>query len=602
MWNKFKQWAKKNKKKIGIVAILLIILIPFYQRQTSDQAEPKEIEYTSFLKMVDEKQVKEVDILLTSPTFTFTDINEISYVTDNPKIQTFKDDLLKKGINVNEVDATQAKAMQDNVSRMVTLIIYIVIFVFAMQYIQGRMGKSKKKNEITSENVMNVNFENIAGNEEAKSEMKELVDFLKNPKRYSKMGAKLPKGAILYGPPGTGKTLMAKAIAGEAGVPFFFVSGSDFVEMYVGLGARRVRELFEQARKKAPAIIFIDEIEQLGKSRDSNSHDEQKQTLNAMLAEMDGFSSKDGVIVIGATNRLEDMDSAFIRPGRFDRHIAIGLPDQKARLDILKVHAKNKPLDKTVDLESLSKMTIGLAGASLEALMNEAAIIATVRNRDAISNEDIDDAYFKMIMKGHKKKSGDEKDEDQLRLIAWHEAGHALVAKTLTNKEVPKVTIVPSTSGAGGVAFVIPKKMGLNSKEELINDIKIDYAGRAAEYLLLGSQEKITTGAYSDIQSATRKIKGMITQYGMSDTYGMLNLDMFQGSTVSADNKEVLKEASEMSKKLYEDTILLLSANKPLLEDIANELLKKETLVEDELNAIIAKHRVGITEMEKEAS
>lgn len=625
-WNKFKKWASKNKKHIGIVIVLMFFLIPFYVRQTHDDPKPQEIEYTAFLKMTEEKQVKEVDILLSSPTFTFKDINDVTYETDNPKIQTFKDDLLKKGIDVNEVDANAGKAWQDTLSRLFSLVLYIVIFIVAMSYYQKRMGGNKnfefspEDNEDDKKDSKNpkvkgqekdkkplpkkITFAHIAGNDEAKEDMHFLVDFLKNPTKYGKNGAKLPKGVIFYGPPGTGKTLFAKAIAGEAGVPFFSVSGSDFVEMYVGLGAKRVRDLFEQARKKAPCIIFIDEIDAIGGSRDRESHSEQRQTLNAILKEMDGFDSNKGIIVIGATNRLSDLDSAFIRPGRFDKHIAIDLPDQKSRLEILKIHARNKPLAEDVNLEELSKMTIGLSGAFLESIMNEAAILATTRNQEEIKNSDIDDAYYKVLMKGHKKKGGDKRSNDEIELVAWHEAGHALAAKLLTNQEVPKVTIVPSTSGAGGVAFIIPKKTGLLSKEELIQDIKISYAGRAAEFILLGSEMKITTGASSDIQNATSKIKQMITQVGMSETYGMINLDMFENRSGST-NQDVLKEASDMAKTLYAETIDLLKQNKHLLEAIAKELMVKESLNEDQLNAIIASHikdSHDTTTTEKEAS
>ncbi|WCF11615.1 AAA family ATPase (plasmid) [Paenibacillus thiaminolyticus] len=587
-WNKFKKWVKKRKKLIYIAIAINLVITPVHFLE--DKPEMNKIEYTKFLKMVEEKQVKEINIALSAPTFTFTDTSDLEYSTDNPKVQTFKDDLLKKGIDVNEIDPNSENILKESLARLLTFVLYIVILIASLTYFQKQMGRNKKKIELTAEEKPNIKFSQIAGNNEAKKEMIELVDFLKNPNRYALMGAKLPKGVIFYGPPGTGKTLTAKAIAGEAGVPFFSMNGSDFVEMYVGLGASRVRDLFEKARKKAPCIIFIDEIDQLGGSRDKSSHDEQRQTLNAFLSEMDGFNSKEGVIVIGATNRLEDMDPAFIRPGRFDRHIAIGLPDLKGRLEILKVHAKNKPLSQEVKLESLAKMTIGLSGASLEAILNEAAILATVRNHHAIMNKDIDDAYFKMIMKGHKKQSGDNRGYEELHLVAWHEAGHALTAKLLNNQEVPKVTIVPSTSGAGGVAFIIPKNTGLRSKEELINDIKISYAGRAAEFILLGDEMKVTTGAASDIKKATSTIQQMITQFGMSETYGMLNLDMFKGPHLGSDNHDILTEASVIAKRLYQETVNLLIENKSLLEEIAFELIEKETLNEDELDAIIASY------------
>lgn len=587
-WRKFNEWLIKNKQKVGITVVIVCFMIPIIKAHLYTPEFTK-VQYAAFNQMIEQNKVKEVHIDLTAPTFAFIGTDGLLYVTENPKTENFKEELLTKGIEVKEIDPKEREIFQRFLSSIFNTLFLVLLFVFLVNWIQNRMGKNKKM-EVSHENMPKVTFAQIAGNEEAKQEMQELVEFLKNPKKFTKMGAKLPKGVIFYGPPGTGKTLTAKAIAGEAGVPFFSASGSDFVEMYVGLGAKRVRELFAEARKKAPAIIFIDEIDAIGGNRNHESHAEQRQTLNALLKEMDGFESTEGIIVIGATNRLEDLDPAFIRPGRFDKHIAIGLPDQKERLEILKVHAKNKPLAPEVDLESLSKMTIGLSGASLEAILNEAAILATVRKHEAITNEDIDDAYFKMVMKGHKKKSGDKRDEEELKLIAWHEAGHALAAKLLTNNEVPKVTIIPSTSGAGGVTFFIPKKMGLYSKKEMMNEIKVLYAGRIAEYLLHGDENKITTGASQDIRMATSKIKDMINEYGMNEHFGMLNIEMLSGSSrFSLNNNEAfVKEAISLSKKLYNETYLLLKQHKHILQSIAEELLKKETLVEEELNQIIS--------------
>ncbi|MFF2532311.1 ATP-dependent metallopeptidase FtsH/Yme1/Tma family protein [Brevibacillus sp. NPDC058079] len=594
-WKKTKEWAKNNQKTLAFLIMLTIMFLPFFF-QLAQGPESEKIEYTGFTKMIGEAKVKSVKIDLSSPTFTFMDKEGKEYKTDNPKRSNFKDELLTKGIDVNEIDPRDARATQDTMRSILNIVMWTVVFFVAMHFIQKRMGHSnaqqfevteedKSKSKSKSSSKAKTTFSQIAGNEEAKEDMQFLVDFLKNPKKYASMGAKLPKGVIFYGSPGTGKTLFARAIAGEAGVPFFSVSGSDFVEMYAGLGAKRVRDLFATARKKAPSIIFIDEIDAIGGSRDRESHSEQRQTLNAILKEMDGFDSNQGIIVIGATNRLSDLDSAFIRPGRFDKHIAIDLPDQKSRFDILKLHSRNKPLSEDVNLEELSKMTVGLSGAFLESIMNEAAILATTRNQSKISKYDIDDAYYKVVMKGHKKKGGDTREDDEIRLVAWHEAGHALVAKLLTDLEVPKVTIVPSTSGAGGVAFIIPKKMGLYSKEELLNDIKISYAGRAAEYLLLGSEMKVTTGASSDIENATNKIKLMISQVGMSDRFGMLNLKQ-----IKSDDNAILEEATEMSKKLYTETVELLEKHKHCLQAIAEELILKESLNEEELMTIINQH------------
>lgn len=592
-WKKFNNWLNKNKQIIAIMVLITCFMSPF-TKSYFNTPDLEKIQYSDFVQMVEQNKVKEVHIDLTASSFIFLDTNGVLYRTENPKKNNFKEELLTKGIEVKEIDPRGREVFQQFLNSIFNTIFFIVLLIVIMNWIQNRMGRNQKM-EVSHENMPKVTFAQIAGNEEIKQEMQELVEFLKNPKKFRKMGAKLPKGVIFYGPPGTGKTLTAKAIAGEAGVSFFSASGSDFVEMYVGLGAKRVRELFAEARKKSPAIIFIDEIDAIGGNRNHDSHTEQRQTLNAILKEMDGFDSTEGIIVIGATNRLEDLDPAFIRPGRFDKHIAINLPDQKERLQILKVHAKNKPLAPDVDLESLSKLTIGLSGASLEAILNEAAILATVRKHELITKEDIDDAYFKMVMKGHKKKSGEKRDEEELKLVAWHEAGHALAAKLLTNNEVPKVTIIPSTSGVGGVTFFIPKKMGLYSKEEILNEIKVLYAGRIAEYLLHGDENKITTGASQDIRIATNKIKEMINEYGMNEHFGMLNIEILCNSPRFPlnNNEAFVREAISLSKKLYNETYLLLKQHQDVLQAIAEELLKKETLVEEELNQIISKKREG---------
>lgn len=598
--DKLKEWFKKYGLIAAIVLFMLYIMVGVMGLIGQDD-NIKEVPYTEFTKMVNEEKVKEIRIDLTASTFAFTDADKQTYITANPKSVKFKEDMLNKGIDIKEIDPKAGKATSDMIRSIFSMLIMVGIMMFAFTWFQKKTGKFNKNPEVTAQEPNKktkdgkqkrtpTTFAKIAGNEEAKEDMQFLVDFLKNPKKYTEMGAKLPSGVIFYGSPGTGKTLMAKALAGEAGVPFFAMSGSDFVEMYVGVGASRVRDLFETARKKAPAIIFIDEIDSLGSKRSNGQHDEKRQTLNAILKELDGFDSNEGIIVIGATNRLDDLDEAFIRPGRFDKHIAIDLPDQKSRLAILNLHAKNKKLDKDVDLEELSKMTIGLSGASLEAILNESAIIAATKNQKKINQIDVEDAYYKVLMQGHKKTGEDKRDKEDIRLVAWHEAGHALAAKLLTNKEVPKVTIIPSTSGAGGVAFIIPKKVGLHTKEDLMNDIKISYAGRAAEYLLRGSEDKITTGASSDIENATSKIYSMITRVGMSEKFGMLNLEQF-GSNVAGKNPEILEEASALSKQLYKETVELLNANKNVLEAIADELMEKETLKESELDEIIAQNR-----------
>ncbi|PLS19182.1 ATP-dependent zinc metalloprotease FtsH [Bacillus sp. M6-12] len=579
-WEKVKGWYEKRKKVLPFILILLLVSGVTYYVQKPEK--PKDISYKEFTQMVEKDKVKEVTINLKSPTFTFEGKDKETYKTDNPKDEEFKKYLLENEVKVEEVSTDKPNVLLDMFLFVFRIIILVIVFKIIMDMMSNSKGVG---HEETKETVPKVKFNEIAGNEEAKEEMQFLVEFLKNPKKYSDMGAKLPKGVVFYGPPGTGKTLTAKAIAGEAGVPFFSISGSDFVEMYVGLGAKRVRDLFKKARKKAPCIIFIDEIDAVGTKRGNDSNSEKDQTINALLNELDGFNGSEGVIVITATNRIEDLDNALIRPGRFDKHIAINLPDQRDRAEILKVHARSKKIAEDVDFNELAKLTIGFAGAGLEALINEATILAVTRNHTEVTKEDVDDAYFKMVMKGHKKKNQEDRKDDELELVAWHEAGHALVAKLLAHNEVPKVTIISSTSGAGGVTFITPKKMGLYSKQEIKNNIKTLYAGRIAEYLLLGDEEKITTGASNDIERATEQIKGMIDYYGMSETFGMIQVSALGGQ------KEILKEASSISKTLYEETLEFMKKHHSLLGKIAVALLEKETLSEEELDTIIAQYQ-----------
>lgn len=586
--SRWKQKETKEKKKIIIGLTILVAIFSFFQFYSPSE-RPQPVSYITFQTMLKEKKIQSVSIDLKSPTFTFTDKQGVVYSTQNPKTEDFKEQLLKHGIRVEEVDHLQIQLVITVIQQVLNLLFFLLLALYLL-----RSLPSSKTSKISPPFASSITFRDIAGNDEAKEEMKFLVDFLKNPKRFVEMGAKVPKGVIFYGPPGTGKTLMAKAIAGEAGVPFFSVSGSDFVEMFVGLGAKRIRDLFKEARKNTPCIIFIDEIDALGTNRDMNIHAEQRQTINAILKEMDGFESSEGILVIGATNRIEDLDPAFIRPGRFDKHIAINYPDQKARLDILRIHSRNKALAPDVSLEEVAKMTIGMTGAYLETLMNEAAILATIRNQKEITKKDIEDAFFKIVMKGHPKRSGDKRKDTEIQITAWHEAGHALVAKLLTNHSVHKVSIIPSTSGAGGVTFITPEKLSLQSKQEIKNQIKVMYGGRAAEYLLLGDEELVTTGAHQDIQQATVLIKKLISEYGMSPSLGMINLSQLTPSPSSFSDEILLKEASELSKKLYEETISLLEEHIHVLKQIADTLIEKETISEQELDQILQNHQIHI--------
>lgn len=450
------------------------------------------------------------------------------------------------------------------------------------------LKQESASNEESKESVIipkNITFDDVQGIDELKPDLYRLVDCLKNPEKYKDMGARMPKGVIFYGPPGTGKTLTAKALAGEAGVPFFSICGSDFVEKYVGVGASRVRALYKSARKSAPCIVFIDEIDAIGGERGESNNGEKDQTINALLAELDGFKSTDNVLTICATNRLDILDPALLRAGRFDLKLAIGLPDKEGREKILKLHAKNKKLDETVDIKELAGKTVGFSGAELENLLNESALIAASSDKKVIDKDSIEDAFFKILLGGNKKPRK-EIDDDAI-LTAWHEAGHTVVSKLLTKDSVPTVTIIQSTSGTGGVTFRSPDEKNLPSKKYLRNTIKISYGGRAAEELYLGSSDDITTGASADIRSATATIKAYIGSYGMGNK-GLLDIKQL------TNQYDIVEEATELSNKLYNETIDLLREHYDVLKVMAERLLEKETLYESEIDEIM-----GITSDEK---
>ena len=447
------------------------------------------------------------------------------------------------------------------------------------------LKQESSSNEESKESVIvpkNITFEDVQGIDELKPDLYRLVDCLKNPDKYREIGARMPKGVIFYGPPGTGKTLTAKALAGEAGVPFFSICGSDFVEKYVGVGASRVRALYKNARKSAPCIVFIDEIDAIGGERGESNNGEKDQTINALLAELDGFKSTDNVLTICATNRLDILDPALLRAGRFDLKLAIGLPDKEGREKILKVHAKNKKFDETVDIKELAGKTVGFSGAELENLLNESALIAANLDKKVIDKNAIEDAFFKILLDGNKKPRK-EKDEDAI-LTAYHEAGHTVVSKLLTKDSVPTVTIIQSTSGTGGVTFRSPDEKNLPSKKYLRNTIKISYGGRAAEELYLGNADDITTGASADIRSATATIKAYIGSYGMGNK-GLLDIKQL------TNQYDIVEEATELSNKLYDETLELLREHFDVLKEMAERLLDKETLYEPEIDEIMSNHK-----------
>ena len=557
----------------GVIVLIILISTNIYK------AKPKsEITYNEFIQKVENKEIVKSKFDSTSSEIKSEDKDGNIYKSLNPKSADFRKYLLEKGVAVSE---------PFNLSALISLCFYLFlgsVLLSTVKVTKPTKFSSEKNGQINILNREIIKFEDVVGHDGVKKDLDILVDFLKSPKKFKDTGAEMPKGVILAGEPGTGKTLLAKALAGEAGVPFYSVSGSEFMELYVGVGAKRVRELFEQARKTAPSIVFIDEIDSIGKKRSSgvDSNSEREQTINQLLKEMDGFTKNEGVLVIGATNRLEILDDALIRPGRFDKHVIVPRPQTpEERLEFLKLFTKNKKLSENVELKNIAKETIGFAGADIKSLVNEATLISITDNKEFVDKECFDKAMFKTLLKGYEKKDSN-RNEDEIKLVAWHEAGHTLVAKLITDLDVPKVTIIPSTSGAGGVTFITPNKMGLHSLDDLKNNVRISYGGRIAEELLLKDKNKITTGASSDIQNATNTIMQIIQDFGMCENIGLLN------TKIANVNKEyIFEEAKKLSSELYEETKELLSSNVDILKNLADNLIDKETIHSDEIDEII---------------
>ena len=443
------------------------------------------------------------------------------------------------------------------------------------------LGVKKDNCDLETENNENKKyFSDIAGLKEVKKDVKCLVDFIKNKEKYLEAGAKLPKGVILYGPPGTGKTLLAKAIAGEADIPFLYASGSGFMEMYVGVGPKRVRELFNKARKQAPCIIFIDEIDAIGSQRTGHDHSEDRKTLDALLTEMDGFKETENILVIAATNRIEDLDNALLRPGRFTDKYCVPLPETASeRMEVIDLYIKNKKLSDDVDLNDLSKETIGYSPAKIEALLNSAAIISVQDGEGIIRKCDIDKAMTKLLLEGHMREDNSERNKEEIKVVAFHEAGHALVGR-LFGKDITKVTVIASTSGAGGVTFSIPKEGGLSSAKDLKCQIMELYAGRLAELLYFNEdKELVTTGAYNDIERASRLIDNLLKKYAMSDDFGLLNLK-------DEENKDIFNCKVEIAKSLEKETLRILKEHRKILDAIAGKLIENETIYKKDVDEI----------------
>jgi cell division protease FtsH len=574
------QTVKSKYLKYGLIGIVVIaVVIGIYFNKHSKNTE---VNYKTFLTMINEKQIEQVEIS-SEAKIKFKRVgDEATYITDNPRVEGFKEKLLLNGIEVLENTSNTLYMFQYILST--ALFGGLFIFVFKTAKKRGTGGMMSLAASPVQSDQLTQGFSSIAGNVEAKDQVQDVIDFMKAPEKYARMGARMPKGIILYGPPGTGKTLMAKAIAKEAEVAFFSVSGSDFVQLYVGVGAGRVREIFAEARKHKKAVIFIDEIDAIGKKRSqnaNNSNDEKDQTLNALLTEMSGFKEDEGIVIIAATNRLDMLDDALLRPGRFDRHIEVGYPDINAREQIIRLHLNNKPVADDVDTKALAKQTVYFTGAMLENLLNEAAILAAKNNIEVISKDDIDASFYTVIA-GKEKKDRSSITPLDRKITAFHEAGHALVTKLIApDHSVTKVTIIPSTKGAGGFSMNIPKDKMYLTKTEILSQIKISLAGRAAEEMIFG-RDNITTGASNDIEKASEYIKNYIVKYGMDEEFGLINVSIIMGKE-HLDNQMILDKCMEKIQELYKETQKIIVEHKDILNRLAEALLEKETLDEMEI-------------------
>ncbi len=605
-----------------ISALFLWYMFSMVQDQIQESTN-KEVTYNEFLNMLDNGKIKSV--VLQSDKIKFVPVEQpnetfdITYYTG----YIYSDDLDSRLEAANKKYNTEYKQqVVDNrtsildtiISMLLPFILIYVVMWFLFKAISknsgGVMGVGKSNAKVYVEKQTGVTFKDVAGQEEAKESLTEIVDFLHNPAKYTRIGAKLPKGALLVGPPGTGKTLLAKAVAGEAKVPFFSLSGSDFVEMFVGVGASRVRDLFKQAQQTAPCIIFIDEIDAIGKSRDSHyggGNDEREQTLNQLLSNMDGFDSSKGLVVLGATNRPEVLDKALLRPGRFDRRIIVDKPDLKGRVDILKVHSKNVLMHDSVDLEAIARATSGAVGSDLANMINEAAILAVKQGRTVVTQEDLFESV-EVVIAGKEKKDRILSKEEK-RIVAYHEVGHALVTALEKHAEpVQKITIVPRTMGSLGYVMQVPEEEKyLMSKDEIMARIVTLYGGRAAEKLIFDS---ITTGASNDIEKATSLARAMVTQYGMSEKFGLMGLESVESKYL--DGRPVLqcgeetageidKEVMTILKNCYEKAEVLLKENREVLDRIADYLISKETITGEEFMKIYREVK-GISPEESKAA
>ncbi len=568
---------KKKHRIYFLIAILTaaVLLAGLYLFQ--NKTEP--MTYNALIEKLDKGSVEKVMFGANPEYFTVVSENH-TYKVPNPKSDELFHLFLKNEIPIEYADET---AESSYMQLLIIPLLGIVFLIFRF----SRKGTGLIKNAgAGGSNASALRLDDVAGNMEAKAMVDDIIQFIKNPDKYLDLGAKMPRGLLFYGPPGTGKTLMAKAIAGEASVPFYPMSGSDFVQMYVGVGASRVRDLFKKAKKAEKAVIFIDEIDAIGKRRgkqSNGSNDERDQTLNALLTEMSGFNEHDGIIVIAATNRPDTLDEALTRPGRFDRMIEIGLPDVNARRKILELHAKEKPLSDKVNMEELSKSTVSFSGAMLENLLNEAAIFAANEENTYIEPEHIDKAFYTVIAGAEKVDTSYITPQDR-KVTAYHEAGHALITKLrLPDSFISKVTIIPSVQGAGGFSLSIPKDTLYLTKQKMIGNIMVLLAGRAAEEIIFGGNE-ITTGAGNDIEKASKQMTDFINKYGMDETFGIFNMNVLENPP----NDSLLDLCRERMQVYYADTKKELLEHGKELKEIANELLEKETLNAEDIDRLCA--------------
>ena len=608
---------RPSGQNVGVLALILVITLiaVTVMNNMVRKNQTQELGYEEFVEYLKEGEIDTAKLsgnrIYLTPKTSSTKLSRfIQYYTVRIPDSDLAERLLdSNGVHVVAEDTSTSANILNFLMGWVlpsALMIGLLYMMYSRMGGGGMMGVGKSNAKVYVQKETGVTFADVAGEDEAKESLVEIVDFLHNPQKYSKIGAKLPKGALLVGPPGTGKTLLAKAVAGEAHVPFYSLSGSDFVEMFVGVGASRVRDLFKQAQQSAPCIIFIDEIDAIGRSRDSRlgGNDEREQTLNQLLSEMDGFDSSKGLLVLGATNRPEILDPALLRPGRFDRRVIVDKPDLKGRVNILKVHSKDVRLDETVDFEEIALATSGAVGADLANMMNEAAINAVKNGRQAVSQKDLFEAV-ELVLVGKEKKDRILSKEER-RIVSYHEVGHALVTALQKDAEpVQKITIVPRTMGALGYVMQVPEEEKyLNTKKELQAMLVVSLAGRAAEELVF---DTVTTGAANDIEQATRIARAMVTQYGMSEKFGLMGLETQEnqyltGRTVlncgDATAAEIDTEVMKMLKEAYAEAKRLLSENRDAMDRIAAFLIEKETITGKEFMKIFRQVK-GIPEPEE---